>query len=478
MIALYIILALIVIFLAVIIIRAAAFRPKAQPLCVQDDVEIDRDQAIRNLQELVKCRTISYRDSSLEDDAEFEKLLGLLPVLFPNVHETCSLTTFPDRAILYRWAGRTQGEPAVLMAHFDVVPVNEEGWEKPAFEGIIEDEVLWGRGTLDTKVTMNGILTAAENLIAKGFVPENDIYFAFSGNEEINGPGAMHIVDYFEENGITLGMVIDEGGAVVEDVFPGVKQPCAMVGIAEKGMLDLRYTVNSDGGHASAPPKHTPVGKLAIACTKVENKPFKMHLTKPALEMFDTLGRYSTFLYKLIFANIWCFKGVINLFSKAALGEFNAIVRTTVAFTQMNGSSASNVIPPSAWILSNLRLNPEDTIDSAVEYIRGIIGDDSVELSVMNGMNPSRISRTDCAGWERVSNAISGTWQNTIVTPYLMVQCSDCRHYGKITDKVYRFSAMALTKEERSTIHGHNERISLDGICKAVEFFTRVMKQC
>ncbi len=478
MIFLYIILALIVIFLAVIIIRAAAFKPKAQPSCESDPIEFDRDSAVRSLQELVKCKTISYRDHSLEDDAEFEKLLAMLPELYPNVHKTCSVTNLPDRALLYRWAGKEQGEPAVFMSHYDVVPVDENGWEKPAFDGIIEDGVLWGRGTLDTKVTFNGILSAAENLIAKGFVPKNDIYFAFSGGEEINGPGAKHIVDWFEEKGITLSMVIDEGGAVVEDVFPGVKQPCAMVGIAEKGMLDLKYTVNSDGGHASAPPRHTPVGKLAIACTKVENKPFKMHLTKPALEMFDTLGRHSTFLYKLIFANIWCFKGVIDLFSKAALGEFNAIVRTTVAFTQMSGSSACNVIPPSAWILSNLRLNPEDTVDSAIEYIRGIIKDDSIELSVVNGEDPSRISRTDCEGWDRVSNAICATWPDTLVTPYLMVQCSDCRHYGRISDKVYRFSAMALTKEERRTIHGHNERITLENIGRSVEFFTRVMTQC
>ncbi|MBR4080090.1 MAG: M20/M25/M40 family metallo-hydrolase, partial [Christensenellaceae bacterium] len=268
MIILYVILALIVIFLAVIIIRAAMFKPKTQPSCDPDPIDFDHDKAVYNLQALVKCKTVSYRDHSLEDEAEFNKLLALLPELFPNVHKICTVTNLPDRALLYRWAGKQQGEPSVLMAHYDVVPVDENGWEKPAFEGIIENGVLWGRGTLDTKVTINGILTAAENLIANGFVPENDIYFAFSGGEEINGPGASHIVDYFEEQGITLSMVIDEGGAVVEDVFPGVKKPCAMVGIAEKGMLDLKYTVQSDGGHASAPPRHTPFGKLAIACTK------------------------------------------------------------------------------------------------------------------------------------------------------------------------------------------------------------------
>ena len=194
-----------------------------------------------------------------------------------------------------------------MMAHFDVVPVEEENWKKPPFEGIIEDGVLWGRGTLDTKVTFNGVLSAADHLIAEGFRPEQDVYFAFSGQEEINGPGATNIVRWFQEHNVNIQLVVDEGGAVVEDVFPGVKQPCALIGIAEKGMMNLEYSVSSAGGHASAPKPHTPVGVLADACCKVENHPFTMHITAPAAKMFDTLGRHSTFLYRMIFANLWLF---------------------------------------------------------------------------------------------------------------------------------------------------------------------------
>lgn len=205
-----------------------------------------------------------------------------------------------------------------MMAHYDVVPAEEENWEKPAFEAIIENNVMWGRGTLDTKVTFNGILSAAEALIQKGFVPQNDIYFAFSGGEEVNGPGAVHIVDYFEQNNITPALVVDEGGAVVENVFPGVKQPCGLIGIAEKGMLDLEYRVASSGGHASAPKKHTPVGVLAQACCAIEAHPFQAHITKPVAEMFDTLGRHSSFAYRLIFANLWCFRGLLDAICKKA----------------------------------------------------------------------------------------------------------------------------------------------------------------
>ena len=475
---LWIILALVLLFLAVLLIRAALFRPHTADDESAEAVSFDSQAAILALAELVKCRTVSYADHSLEDDAEFEKLISLLPTLYPNVMKTCPMERMDDRALLFRWEGKGNGAPAVLMAHYDVVPIEEDKWTQPAFDAKIENGIMWGRGTLDTKVTFNGILSAAENLIKQGFVPQNDIYFAFSGGEEVNGMGAGNIVDWFEKRGIVPELVLDEGGGVVENVFPGVKKPCALIGIAEKGMLNLKYSVNSAGGHASAPPIHTPVGKLSMACARLEKKPFKAHFTKPVLEMFDTLGRHSSFLFRIIFANMWCFKGLLGLFCKLSGGELNALVRTTVAFTQMGGSKAPNVIPPTAWMVSNSRINPADTVDGAVEYIRSVINDKDVVLEKGDFMEPSPISRTDCAGWKRVVKAAADTWQGSIVSPYLMMQCSDSRHYGRISDRVYRFSAMDLTKEERGCIHGNDEHIRLEVIGRAVEFFIRVIKQC
>jgi len=473
-----IIAAALVLLLAVILIRTAAFKPREQMKPLEDEEQVDREKVTENLRTLVRFKTVSYRDHSLEDDAEFEGMIGVLPKLYPNVYEKCTLTRLPDRALLYHWKGKGDGEPSVLMAHYDVVPVNADAWEKPPFEAILEDDVIWGRGTLDTKVTFGSVLYAADKLIGEGFVPENDIYFAFSGGEEVNGKGASNIVDYFEKNGITPAMVVDEGGAVVENVFPGVKAPCGLIGIAEKGMMDVCYKTKSAGGHASAPKPHTPVGVLSKACVKIEGHPFKSHLCAPVAKMFDTLGRHSTFVYRMIFANLWCFSPVLDLICKKSGGELNALMRTTVAFTQMEGSSASNVIPPEAKMVSNIRLNPMDTIESGLEYLKKTIGDENIELTVIHGMNPSRISVTDCDGWNRVALAVASTWKGTIVSPYLMVQCSDSRHWGRISDRVYRFSAMDLTSGERATIHGNNERIRVDCLCRAAEFYVRLMKMC
>lgn len=194
--------------------------------------------------------------------------------------------------------------------------------------------------------------------------------------------------------------------------------------------------------------------------------------------MFDTLGRRSTFLYRIIFANLWCFGWILDLICKMSGGELNALIRTTVAFTQMSGSKAPNVIPPSATMVSNIRLNPEDSVSSAISYLSGVISDSSVKLNASVSTEPSPISRMDCAGWKKVVSAVEGTWRGALVSPYLMVQCSDSRHYRDLSDKVFRFSAMDLTAEERHTIHGNNEHIRLETACRAVEFFTRVMKQC
>lgn len=468
----------VVALLLVIIIRTLNFKPKSSVKVSLEKINFDGDRAVENLRELVRCKTVSYKDSSLEDDAEFEKLIEKLPKLYPKVFEKCSLLKLPDRALLFKWEGKNHNAPTVLMAHYDVVPVNEEMWEKPPFEAILEEGVVWGRGTLDTKVTVNGVLYSAETLISEGFIPENDIYFAFSGGEEINGKGASNIVDYFEENNIEPALVVDEGGAVVENVFPGVSAPCGLIGIAEKGMMDVKYTCKSAGGHASAPKPHTPVGTLSAACCSMENNPFKSHLTKPVAEMFDTLGRHSNFLYRMIFANLWAFSGLLDMICKKSGGELNALMRTTVAFTQMKGSSAANVIPPEALMVSNIRLNPNDTIDTALEYIKKTINNPDIEVATIYGMNPSRISKTHCEAWDKVALAVASTWKGSIVSPYLMVQCSDSRHYGKISDKVYRFSAMDLTSEERATIHGNNERIRVETVKSAVEFYIRLVKQC
>ncbi len=470
--------AVIGIFLAIVLVRACMFTPKSLAEPEMTDVTLNREKIIEDMAEMIRCKTVSFRDEDLIDRQEFVKFEQVLQERFPRIYDACTLEKVGKTGLLYHLSGKASEKPSVFMAHYDVVPVNVEGWDKPAFDAVIEDGFLWGRGTLDTKGTLCGVMEAAEQLLSEGFVPQNDMYFAFSGEEEVSGDSCPQMVEYFKNKGISLGMVVDEGGAVVENVFPGVKQECAVVGIAEKGMVDLELYMEGNGGHASTPPTRTMLGQLSEAVVRIEKHPFKGQLTKPVAEMFDTLGRYSGFGYKVLFANLWCFKPVLNLVCRLSGGELNAMMRTTCAITRMEGSKAFNVLPPRASVGMNLRLMGSDTVDSVQEYIRKVVKNEKVKLRVVAGMNPSNISVTEGEAWDKLAQAIRSTWPQAIVSPYLMMACSDSRHYSAISDKVYRFSAMKLSKEERAMIHGNNERIPLDTLVKTVEFYIRLMKEC
>lgn len=475
----WVLLGLVIAFLAVVVIRALLFVPHEDTAAAAAEPAPEFPAATEHLARMVRLRTVSSRTPELVDESQFEAFRSLLNELYPAVASACPRERIGKSGLLYHWKGRENGAPTVLMAHYDVVTADGAGWEKPPFCGEVdENHVLWGRGTLDTKGTLCGILEAAERLIQTGFVPRNDIYFSFSGDEEIMGPSAPAIVAELERRGIRPALVLDEGGAIVEKMFPGVAQKCAVIGVAEKGQMDLEFKVKSRGGHTSAPPVKNPVGTLCRAVAAAETHPFPARLTPAAAQMFDTLGRYSGFGLKLIFANLWCFLPVLKLICKKSGGELNALMRTTCSFTMMQGSSAANVFPPEAKMTANLRILTGETMDTAAEYLRRVMNDSDVEISRVQGTDPSPGADNQSAQWTLVKSAIHETWRGVIVAPYLMVACSDSRHFCKICDNVLRFSAMELSKEERSRIHGLNERIPVEKIAKAAEFFTWVIQKC
>ena len=468
---------ILILLILIILIRTLRFKPKAQEPVSDFSVSVDEEKIILHMQEMIRCKTISNRNADLMDMAEFEKFQKLLETQYPHIHERCTLTKLGHTGLLYHLPGKEHSKSIVCMAHYDVVPAEEAAWEKPPFDAVLEDGILWGRGTLDTKGSLLGIVEALEQLLERGFVPACDLYLSFSGDEEVSGGSCPAIVDWFEAQGITPDLVLDEGGAVVDHSFPGYDGMCAMVGIAEKGFMNVKFSMDSQGGHASTPPARQVLGHLSSALLKLEKQPFPCRFTKPVLEMFDTVGRHSNFLYRMIFANLWCFKPVLNLVGKLSGGELNAMMRTTVALTMFEGSNAYNVMPPHASFGTNLRLMEGETQASAINHMKKIIGNDAVTITPQDGNEPSPSSDLEGPAWQMIKTAIRQTWPEAVVSPYLMMACSDSRHYNRITDKVYRFSPMHLSKEERRMIHGNNERIPVETLCTTVKFYLRLLQQ-
>jgi carboxypeptidase PM20D1 len=262
---------------------------------------------------------------------------------------------------------------------------------------------------------------------------------------------------------------------VVDRVFPGVSRPCALIGVAEKGSVSIDFSLTSGGGHASTPPPHTTLGTLCRVATDLENKPFPARICPATRQMFDTVGRHSSFFHRMIFANLWCFRPLLDRIAKRSGGDLNALLRTTVAVTRMKGSKAYNVLPPKSSLGVNVRILEGDTMDSVLARMKKLAKDDAITIRAVSGMNPSITSDTASAGYGKVCKAIRATWTDAIISPYLMMACSDSRYYCRITDKVYRFSPMHLSKEERDSIHGHNERIPVETLLKTVEFYARLL---
>lgn len=475
---LWFLLCVIVAFIMVIVARACMFQPIAEPKVADAPFTADGEQAVLHLQAMIRLKTVSSRDEAEVNHEEFKRFAALLEVSYPNVHRVCSCEELGRHGLLFHWKGKSAQSPSVLMAHYDVVPADEAEWDEPPFEGVIKDGELWGRGALDTKCTLLGVMEAAEKLIADGFVPMNDVYFAFGGDEECMGGDAPAIVDELERRGVHPSFVLDEGGAIVENVFPGVKQPAALIGIAEKGSAFVDLCAKGKGGHASAPPARQSVGVLSRALSRLASHAMPFRLTAPAAQLFDLMGRHSTFAYKLIFANLWCFKPLLNMICKTSGGEMNALVRTTCALTRLKAADAYNVLPSESRAGANLRIISGDTVENARALMERIIDDANVTVTAVDGNDPSPVSPASGESWERLLTAIRQTYPGVLVSPYLMLACSDSRHYCRLCQNVYRFSGMPLTKEQRGMIHNKNERIPLSLIPDAVAFFARVLVQC
>lgn len=429
------------------------------------------DQYAKEFSKMIQVETLSY-EKEKDNVKPFLEMHEIMKEIFPNVYRVMHQTVFEGGAILFKWDGKSSEKPMVLMAHQDVVPANGDSWDFKPFSGTVTDTEILGRGTLDTKSTLYGIFKAVDELIAKGYTPEHDLYISSSTDEEISGDGALMSVNYLKEKGIMPYFVLDEGGAIVSGSLPSASMPIALIGVLEKGYCNIRFTAKGKGGHSSTPPSNTPIARLSKFVANVEsNFPLKTKMIPEVADIFKKAAPSMSFGYRYLFGNIWLFKPVITFLLPKINSYGRALLSTTIAFTMSSGSDTANVIPSEASLLANLRTHPIQDITSSFEALQKVAKKYDVEAELLEGRESSPISSTSNDAYKYLIKTISENYPDVLVSPYVMLGGTDCRFFSQMTESAFRFSPVRMNNEELKKIHGLNEAITKSSIVEATNFY-------
>ncbi len=455
-------------------------------------IKVDIDAAAKRLSRAVQFPTISNQDRDDFDAKAFSDYHHFLVEAYPLVHKTMKREVLGDPrpySLLYTWEGKDPSlPPALFYAHMDVVPVpadSRDQWKQDPFGGAIADGYIWGRGVLDDKNQIHGLLEAAEMKIKEGWQPSRTIYFVFGQDEEVGGPeGARYIADVLENRGIKrFAYVMDESAPLIPGVFPGIPDNTALIGIAQKGYISLEIAIHGMGGHSSQPPAESNIGILAKAITKLEAAqfPYKIH---PALRyqyrfMGPELDKAKQPMYEAV---AYGKDGEMTDLEKEFINEMaanqvtRAMLHTTIAVTMFNAGIKDNVLPPSATAVVNFRPMPGDTPDVIIEHVKKAIDDDRITVRDISASTPATaVADPYNNAYKALDKTIRQTWGNDlIVAPFFVIGGSDSKHFQArpFAPDVYTFTGIQLeSMKEFAGFHGVNERIKVDEYAKTIGFF-------
>ena len=480
---------LIAAFLVVFLLLAAVLFGRAeyvfsdrqvQPAAGLGNVAVKREQAVKRFARSLTYPTISHDDRSRFDAEAFRSFHAFLRHSFPWVHRVAERTVVNGYSLVYRVPGSDPSlQPVLLMGHMDVVPVEDitlSDWTHPPFAGVVDDGIVWGRGAVDDKLTVMALMEAMEMSLSEGTRPARSIYFAFGHDEEVGGAdGAAKVAEYFKEKGVTFDYVMDEGGVITSGMMEGLKRPVAVIGVSEKGYVNLVLTVNAPGGHSSQPPDQTALGILSRAIVRIEDNPFPASL-EHMRDTFDFIGAEMPFMTRLAMANLWLFAPLVE-HKMLANKDDAAGIRTTTAATMASGSPKANILPTRATAVVNFRILPGETVDSVRQHVIHLIDDERVDVSAEYGVNPSPVSPTDSKGFELIASTIRGMDESIVVAPYMVRGGTDAKYFYGLSDNVYRFMMLRIDPETVKFIHGIDERIAVDAYVEAIEFNYHLLKR-
>lgn len=468
-------LAVFVVLLGIAVVRTVTIKASAPALC--DTVISEEECAIaaKKLGAMVRVPSVSRRED--EDLSEFFKLHAVLEEQFPLLHEKLEKTVL-NGSLLYLWKGRDPAaKPILLMGHQDVVPASDEGWRTGAYSGEVIDGNLYGRGALDCKSTMYVELQAVEELLADGFTPKCDVYLSYSINEETGGDGAAAAVRYLKEKGITLALVLDEGGAVIEAPVAGMDRPYAVIGVTEKGYMDLKITARGKGGHSSTPPRNTPAARLFAFANEIERKrPFQKALLPETAEMFAAMAPSFSFPLRLILGNIWLFKPLLMALMPIVSPFGEAVMATTCCFTMMRGSDAANVIPKEPYLVANLRTSVHQGCEASLAVMKKYAKKYDLDIEVIMQRDASPVSNIHSREYAYVCDCVRRQFPDVGIAPYIIMGGTDCRHFHALTENALRFAPVRMTNAQSASCHAVDENVTVAALAEGVRFFKMFLK--
>lgn len=445
---------------------------------------IDGPAAAQRLARALRFPTVSVLPPAPIDTAAFLALHDYLEETYPGVHSTLTRERINGLSLLYTWEGTDPAlDPVVLMGHLDVVPVvpgTEVDWTHGAFDGVVTDGVVWGRGAVDDKVTVLAILEAVEGLVAGGYRPERTFYLAFGHDEEVGGPlGAAAIADTIGRRVPDLAFVVDEGGAIVDGMLPGLPGAAAIVGVAEKGFLSVRLRVEGGGGHSSVPPATTNVGIMSEAIRRLEKNPFPKKLDGPSRAMLETIAPEASFGMKMVLGNLWLYGPAVK-WVMGGSPEGSAMLRTTTAATMFQAGVKDNVLPITAEAVVNFRIRPGESVTGTLARIEEVIDDDRITVEIAYegaAQNPSPVSDPTGPEFRILARSIHEALgrDGLSVIPYLVVGGTDAKYYSGRSRNVFRFLPVNFGDAGMEAVHGTDERIAVADFADAIAFFNRLI---
>lgn len=476
MVVLIVILAVVVVLAIVLVANAVRLKPTPVANPLPEAAELGDDAAVERFRELLRLPTVWDMRNPDADHTAFDAFVPTLRRLYPAVFEACELELVDGYGISLLWKGADRTlAPVVLMAHHDVVDADPAGWSHDPFAADIEDGRIFARGAVDTKCIWAALMEAAERLLAEGYVPPRDVYFFSSNTEEDGGDTAPHMVERLKDAGRVPYMVLDEGGAVIDNPPLGVKGQFAVVGVSEKGIFNTNITTSSEGGHAAMPSLEDATAKLVSGLDALQKNPPRSALSEPVAAMLKELAAHGSFALRLVFGNLWLFRPVVVRIMKGD-PETAAMVRTTYALTQLAGAPAHNIIPKQAKATVNVRVDPGETVDTAFARIKERF-DEATTYSLFEVDEPSPISpfENDPA-FDYLRRVIHAVYPAAGIAPYVQSSCSDARHFASICPRTYRFAGFLFKGDQRSRVHGQDENLDVDSYRRGVGFYTEFIR--